>query len=318
MAVEKFYYLDNTGLQTVANYLLRAANTRIKERITLYNAQGIASGSFTDDTHVLSSKAILSYIGNLGNYASLDGTGSTVLDKIKALDLLVGTEAGSTADDGTVWGEIAQVRNEISALTHLTYQKVDGPIADVVDPQEDVLYLQHDLDAPKIGLDGFLRTSNGDMASVGSGENEYFGYYDANQNKYFKATYNSATGQYVVTETQLVYVPGATSGNDPIFAVAGTTADNTYTLYIWNRTSAEGVTPVTHEWLAIGDTSIELSNYWSKTDADVNQLKNLIVGAIPVGDATTAGTVIYAVKSAFDATDPYTGGSSAYVDDWMA
>ena len=316
MAVEKFYYLDEAGVQSISNYLLRAANTRIKERITVYSSEGIAAASFSDDNHVLSARAILAYIGNLGNYASLDGTGNTVLDKIKALDLAIGDPADTTTDE-TVYGEIAKVRSEISALTHLTYQKVDGPISDVVDPKEDVLYLQHDLAAPKIGLDGFLRTAAGDMASVGSGDEQYFGYYDANQNKYFKATYDSTTSQYVVSDVELTYVAGG-AGNDPIFAVAGTTSDDTFTLYIWNRTSAEGVTPVTHEWLAVGDTAIELSNYWSKTDADVNALKNLIVGAIPVGDASTAGTVVYAVKAAFDATDPYTGGSAAYVDDWNA
>lgn len=313
MAVEKFLYLDEAGLQTASNYLLRAANTRIKERIIAQstaqgNVAGIDAASFNNDTHVLSAKAILGYVGNISNYDSLDGTGAGILDKIKAIDLGIGTEAGSSANDGTVWGEIAQVRTEISALTHLTYQVVHGPISSVQNPQSDVLYLQNDLDAPKIGLDGFLRTAQGEMASVGEGAEQYFGYYDADANKYYKATYDSTTGQYTVTSTELTYVAGATSGNDPIFAVAGTTSDDTYTLWVYSNNT----------WIAVGDTALELSNYWSKTDADVNALKNLILDEIPAGDATTAGTIIYAVKQAFDATDPYTGGSSAYVDSWIS
>ena len=314
MAVEKFLYLDQTGLQTVSNYLLRAANTRIKERITTWVSGGPAAASYSDDTHVLSAKAILGLIGNIGNYATITANDGTILGKVKDLDVRIGTSSDTTTDS-TVYGEIARVRAEISQLTHLTYEVVHGPISSVQNPAEDKLYLQNDLDAPKVGLDGFLRTNGGEMASVGTGDATYYGYYDADENKYYKATYDSASGQYVVTETELVYVPGASSGNDPIFAVAGTVSDGTYTLWVWNNIGGD---PVQHEWLAVGDTAIDLQNYWSKTDADVNALKNLIVGAIPTGDETTAGTVIYAVKQAFDATDPYTGGSSAYVDGWLA
>ena len=64
------------------------------------------------------------------------------------------------------------------------------------------------------------------------------------------------------------------------------------------------------EWLCVGDTKLELSNYWSKNDSDVAALRDLIMEAI----GSTA--ITNAVKAAFDATDPY-AGSSSYMDSWM-
>jgi len=293
MAVEKFLFLDESGVQSVSTYLLKAVNTRIKQRITGYVADGPAAASYTDDTHVLSAKAILSLIGNIGNYATITANDGTILGKIKALDAAIGTEADATANDGTVWGEIAQVRSEISGLTHLTYQVVQGPIAtEVTEPASDVIYLQHDDDAPKVGLDGYLKTAQGANATANDGTGDYYGYYDATQNKYFKAT--ESGGVFTVTETEL-------ASNDTIFSAAGTVTDNTYTLYVYSN----------NQWLAVGDTSLDLANYWSKTDADVNALKNLIL------DEITGATIEAKVQAAFNATDPFSGDSS-YLDSWLS
>ena len=285
MAVTKLYHLDEAGTQTLATYLLRATNSRIRERI----ATSIASGSYSDDNHVLSSKAILGNIGNLSNYASMDGTESTVLGKLKNLDLRVGASTDLSTDD-TVYGyikaQVAILEQTISGLTHLTYQVVEGPISGVVDPQEDVIYLQHDEATYAVGNDGYLLDENGDHASYDDGENpEYEAWKDPSDGKIYK---------------MVAGVKGAElASNDPIFDDVALVEDDTYNLYVYVRTSAPGVTPVTHEWVCVGDTSIELSNYWSKTDADTEALKNTIIGSL------SDQTIIAKVQAAWNATDPY-------------
>ena len=282
MSVTKLYHLDEAGVQTLSTYLLRATNSRIKERILT----SVASAAYTDNKHVLSAQAILGNIGNLSDYASMTGQESTVLGKVKNLDLRVGT-ASDARTDSTVYGYIKQavytLEQTISGLTHLTYQVVEGPISGVVDPQEDVIYLQHDAASYAVGNDGYLLDENGDHASYDDGENpEYEAWKDPSDDKIYK---------------MVAGVKGAElASNDPIFDNVALVEDDTYNLYIWANM---GGTPVVHEWICVGDTSIELSNYWSKTDADTEALKNTIIGSL--SDAT----IIAKVQAAWNATDPY-------------
>ena len=64
------------------------------------------------------------------------------------------------------------------------------------------------------------------------------------------------------------------------------------------------------EWLCVGDTALTLDNYWSKSDADVTELRDLMI------DEITNANITSAVQAAFDATDPYDGASS-YNDAWL-
>lgn len=284
MAVTKDIFVDNSGAQTLATYLLRCTNSRIRERILT----SITSGAFSDSTHVLSASAILGNIGDLSNYANMTGTESTVLGKVKSIDLKVGTpQDASTA--GTVYGEIAAVRAEISALTHLTYQVVEGPITGVQNPQEDVIYLQHDAPTYAKGNDNYLLDENGDHATANDGTNDYEVWQDPANGKYYKMVagvkgdeiFDSEDGGHTV---------------DPIFAEVAMVEDTTYNLYIWANM---GGTPVTHEWICVGDTTIALDGYWSKNDVDTNLLKNTIL------EAMSSSAIITAVQAAWDATDPY-------------
>ena len=285
MAVAKLYHLDETGVQTLSTYLLRATNSRIKERILT----SVAAAAYSDNKHVLSAQAILGNIGNLSNYGSMTGEESTVLGKVKNLDLRVGASTDARTDN-TVYGYIKQqvytLEQTISGLTHLTYQVVEGPISGVTNPAEDVIYLQHDEATYAVGNDGYLLDENGDHASYDDGVNpEYEAWKDPSDGKIYK---------------MVAGVKGAElASDDPIFDDVALVEDDTYNLYVWVRTSGEGVTPVTHEWVCVGDTSIELSNYWSKTDADTEALKNTIIGSL--SDAT----IIAKVQAAWNATDPY-------------
>ncbi len=282
MAVTKLYHLDEAGTQTLSTYLLRAANSRIRERILT----AVNSGAYSNNTHVLSAKATLDHLGNLSNYASMTGEESTILGKVKSVDNKIGTTSDQSTDS-TVYGyikaQVAALESQISGLTHLTYEVVDGPISGVVDPQEDVIYLQHDEPSYAVGADGYLLDENGDHASYDDGSNpEYEAWMDSSDGKIYKMVDG---------------VKGAElASNDPIFDNVALVEDNTYNLYIWANM---GGTPVVHEWLCVGDTSLELSNYWSKSDADVEALKNEIIGSL------TDQQIIAKVQAAWNATDPY-------------
>jgi len=140
MAVNKVDYLDQTGVQTLATAVLKCANSRIRERIITT----ISSGSYNDDTKVLSAKAILGITGASTDAANAAGT---LFARIAAINDAIGTSS-DTSSDSTVYGAIASavdtLTTTISGLTHLTYQTVTGPISSVQDPDTEVIYLQQD------------------------------------------------------------------------------------------------------------------------------------------------------------------------------
>lgn len=367
MAVQQYTYLDDVGVQKLSEWLLKANNTRIRERI----ATSIIAASYSDNNHVLSAATILGLIGNISNWdvaqgqeGAIDPTAATVLSKIKALQLAVG-ESTDASDAQTVYGEINKVRSEISALSHLTYVVVEGDIETEVPTAEartDVIYLQHDEPAYSVGLDGYLLAANGNHATANDGTNDYEAWMDESGNV-FKMV-NGTKGAQIYDTTD----DGHTI--DPIFANVAKVADSTYNLYIaqpagylkntnnflvkadgstlctyvngsqtlyayWDSTaeawklstSSSSYVPTTPEqtitethqifreagmtdvnWLCVGDTSLELSNYWSKSDADVVALRNQMFTTI--SDAT----IETKVHAAFDNTDPYDDGTN--VDGW--
>ena len=290
MAVTKLYHLDEAGTQTLATYLLRCTNSRIKERIKT----AINSAAYSDDDHVLSAKAILGLVGTADDTASDDTVYGYVNGQVADINAAIGDTEDTASDDtvyGYVNGQVADLEALIGGLTHLTYQEVVGPISGVQNPSETVLYLQRDEDAYRVGNDGYLLDSNGNHATYDDGENpEYEAWLDTSDNKIYK----------MVDGVKGAELPS----NDPIFANVQKLADNTYNLYIWEKTSGEGVTPVTHKWVCVGDTSMELDNYWSKKDTDVAALQSLIIGSL------TDVQVIAKVQAAWNATDPYANPST--------
>ena len=140
MAVNKVDYLDQSGVQTLATAVLKCANSRIRERIIT----SITSGSYSDDTKVLSAKAILGITGASTDSANAAGT---LYARIAAINAAIGTSA-DTASDSTVYGAIASavstLTTTINGLTHLTYQTVTGAITSVSEPDTEVIYLQQD------------------------------------------------------------------------------------------------------------------------------------------------------------------------------
>jgi len=341
--ITKLAWLNQTGIQTMATTLYKSINTRIRERIATAITDGTSGTVNTrqDDNHTLSAKVILGVTDAIETAigASSDATtASTVYGYINAqkkdTDDKIGEttdtstdstvygyingqvadindaigESTDTAADATVYGyingEVARLEGVIGGLTHLTYQKVDGPISGVTNPQTDVIYLQHDLPSIWVANDGYVMHDANTRASYTTTDAEpetYYAYYDESQEKFFKALNNSGT--WTVTETEL-------QDSDPIFSDpttgAATVADNTYNLYIYRQ--IPNTEPAQYEWLCVGDTALELDNYWSKTDADVLELRSLMMEAISTNDINSA------VQAAFNATDPY-AGSSSYIWD---
>lgn len=272
MALSKFYYLDQVGVQKMASEIFKDVNTRIKERITVADAtnpEKIADASFSDDSHALSAKAILSYVGNIANYASLDGSEATVVGKIKEIELTM------------------------SALTHLTYQVVTGDIETEVpwqDAKTDVIYLQHDEPSIWVANDGYVMHDASTRASATDKSGTYYAYYDATQAMYFRSDGTTVSTTELTSEDAIFNTSSATG--------AALIEDNTYNLYvaIEEKNAQDERTGV--KWICVGDTALTLDNYWSKSDADVVALRNLMM------DEITDTDIVSAVQNAFDATTP--------------
>ena len=111
----------------------------------------------------------------------------------------------------------------------------------------------------------------------------YYAFWDAANSKWMRSTSNSS---YVPTDPASEFAE-----TDEIFKTAGIQAG---------------------DWLCVGDTSLDLENYWNKTDADVATLRDLIME--PIGTQTITNKV----QAAFNNTDPYAANGAGYMDSWMS
>lgn len=228
--------------------------------------------------------AVNTAIGAKTDATTTDTVYGYVNKEIAAVNATIGEKTDAVTAD-TVYGyvnkEVADLEEMIGGLTHLTYQEVVGPISSVTDPSETVLYLQRDEDAYRVGNDGYLLNSNGNHATY----NGYEAWLDTATGKIYKMT-NGVKGEEL-------------PANDPIFDEVQKLADNTYNLYIWSKQ-----TDGTHKWVCVGNTSLDLANYWSKKDTDVAELQSLIVGSL------SDEVIVAKVKAAWDSTDPYAEASA--------
>lgn len=336
MALEKKKYLNVAGMNKLLQTLFAATNTRIAERI-------LTSSTYDDDyantTHVLSAKAFYDAVGSVDD----------------------------DAEAQTVYGAIAALNAHISALTHLTYQPVVGPIATAVpmaQAKDDVLYLQRNDNAYKYNREGLLVDGNDDVVVVG--EPAYAGYFDINNGNYYKVSLGSgyeitsveldpdedeilltagrklnAEGIVISSEDQILeagesgseyaafydasedkyfkavktvtYTPTSTqlASDDAIFEDVAPLVDTTYTVYVAQLTKdAQTGETTAVNWLEVGNTDITLQDYISKNDQDLKFVQDRIIAPI------TNAEIVAQVRAAFDATDPY-AGSSSYLDNWL-
>lgn len=143
MALEKFTFLDEVGIQKLSEALLTKVNSRVAERIV----QEISDAS--DANHVASAALLNSLLktrdalisGNTTaaatNKTSIDGVVSDIAD----LETKVDT---NTTDIATASDNIKALDEKVDAFTHLTIDIVTGLIDTVADPKTDILYFQRD------------------------------------------------------------------------------------------------------------------------------------------------------------------------------
>ena len=251
------------------------------------NAADIATNAGNISQNATDIGTINTSLGTTSDAASATGSVYARIAATKAVADKAATDIGASTDSadasGSLFARIAAVNAEISSLTHLTYQVVTGDIEVQVPPAQakaDVLYLQHDEPSLAVNNAGYLIDSNGAPATTGG----YYGWVDPATGVIYRA--NDTTSH---TSTVL-------AADDPLLVEGGPVArveDTTYNLYVATNITASSV-----DWLCVGDTEIALSNYWSKTDADVAALQALILEAIP--DATITAQV----TAAFNATTP--------------
>lgn len=175
MAIEKFTFLDEVGIQNLSTALLGKVNLRIGERIV----QEINDSS--DDKHIPSA-AILNTL------LKAQSTGANTA--ITALEAKVTTNTGNiTALDTKVTGvadTVTTLDQKVNSLTHLTIDTVTGPITSVENPSTGILYLQRDDETDKTWIlymyraavmEGETETKPAEWIAIGDTSVDLVGYW---------------------------------------------------------------------------------------------------------------------------------------------
>lgn len=143
MAIEKFTFLDEVGVQKLAEALLTKANIRISERIVQEindssDANHVASAALLNTLLKAADAKIAANTAAIGANTTAIGAANTSI-----------TELGEKVDTNktsidTVNSTLSTLAEKVDGLTHLTITTVTGPITDVTDPDPSVMYLQRD------------------------------------------------------------------------------------------------------------------------------------------------------------------------------
>lgn len=265
MAVKDYDFLDEVGVQTLANYLLEKVNARISDRI-ISDPKGTEAAK-VDNNHVVSAK--------------------TVMD-------LIGTGTGDLTEDLTgLQNQLQQLSTKVDGFTHLKIETWIGDIEDVVDPKSDTFYFQKD--APEMDHDdqGFLVDADGARVSETDDDSKpYYAYIDPDTQEVVK---HDGTAIVQDAGTNVVLDP-----EDPIFDQVKIIEDTTWTIYAYVPVSGSDEGEM--QWINFGDFDVELANYWSKSDEDIEALRNRL--NIPTVTPITDDAILQAVDAAFTATKP--------------
>lgn len=331
MAVTKYQYLDQAGVKQLATDLLKSTNSRIKERIL----SEVNSAAFSDENHVVAAKAILEYIGSLDNYDALTGSEKSVLGKVKSIEANMNALTHLTYQ--VITGDIETEVPATDAKTDVIYLQHDNPAilvandgyvmkdaatkASAADGEGNTYYAYYDSAQQKYfkatEADGKFTVSDTELTAedaifttsenkAGTAEDKTYNLYVAIPTGYKKTeagfladNVGAAVSNSVGGVTYYAYFDSTDSTwkkstSSETYTATDPAENLTTSDAIFKKAGFEGI-----NWLCVGDTKLELSNYWSKSDADVAALRDQIVEAIPTADVTSA------VTEAFNATDPY-------------
>ena len=146
--ITKYQFLDEAGVNKLAEALLGKVNVRIGERIVT------AVSATSNDKQVASAKAVYDLI------AALQTADTTLDGRVTANETAIGVNTQAIADINTAQGvqdgkisdletDLGTLEAKVDGLTHLTLETVIGDISTVTDPQTDVMYLQKDNESDK-------------------------------------------------------------------------------------------------------------------------------------------------------------------------
>jgi len=310
MAIETYQFLNQAGVEKLATELLGKVNLRIAERIVTEVSET------SSDKVVPSAKTVYDLLA-AANAASadlktrVDGHDTTLGEHGDSISALQTSQGEQDTKIGTLETDLAALSKTVDDLTHLTIETVTGSIDTVTTPATDKLYLQRDNESDKTWmLYVYQESANPDAYDASKyfttdGAGTITGLTDeakaateliipteisgvavtAIADNVFADAASLTTVNFVGTEEQWNAITVGTTGNDPLTAATKT--------YEYTLPAATVGT-----WINVGDTEVDLSNYWSKDSIDEMKEALGMHDAEPIPDET----VVSSVEAAFTAT----------------
>lgn len=143
MAIETYQFLNELGVQKLAEQLFGKVNIRIAERIVT------SVDANASDKQVASAKALYNLIAALQAKdveltGRLDDHDTQLTNNGNGIAALNESQAEQDTKISALETNLQDLVDTVNSLTHLTIETVTGDISTVADPQTDVMYLQRD------------------------------------------------------------------------------------------------------------------------------------------------------------------------------
>ena len=174
MAIPTYQFLNEQGVQKLAEQLLSKVNVRIGERIVTSFDEN------SSDKQVASAKALYNAIKDIeatsaGLAGRLDGHDTTLGEHGDALAALNQSQGEQDTKIAGLESSLESLAQTVESLTHLTIETVEGAITNVTEPKSDVLYLQRDDENDKTWM--MYIYQNGQWINVGDTEVDLSNYW---------------------------------------------------------------------------------------------------------------------------------------------
>ena len=168
MAIQTYQFLDEAGIQKLAEALLGKVNVRIGERIVT------AIDENSSDKQVASAKALYTLISALQAKDTelagrLDDHDTQLTNNGEAITNLNKSQGEQDTKIGQLETNLQTLTDTVNSLTHLTIQTVTGAIGTVAEPKTDVMYLQRDDENDKTWM---MYIYNADLGWINIGDTE--------------------------------------------------------------------------------------------------------------------------------------------------
>jgi hypothetical protein len=174
MAIETYQFLNEAGVQKLAEQLLGKVNVRIGERIVTSVSEN------SSDKQVASAKALYTLISALQSKDTelagrLDGHDTQIGNNATAIGELQSAQGEQGTAIADLESDLATLTQTVESLTHITMETVEGDISTVTEPKTDVMYLQRDNADDKTWM--IYIYQNGSWINVGDTEVDLSNYW---------------------------------------------------------------------------------------------------------------------------------------------